>query len=109
MLLTASWKKGSVTEMKRILIIVLMVSSGCSWLRPEPIIQTKTIQIKVPVYLKAEPPEFLLSRQKYVLPDFHSPMDKGMSSCLDTAGEEKLKRLMIDLDDRLRAWKAWGG
>lgn len=108
MLLTASWKKGSVAEMKKIMIIILVVVSGCSWLRPEPIIQTKTIEVKVPVYLKAEAPDFLLKRQKYDLPDFHHPSDVGVSSCLNTAGEEKLKRLLIDLDDRLRAWIAWG-
>lgn len=90
---------------KTILWFVVMLLSGCSWLRPAPIIQTKTIEVKVPVYLKAEVPEFLQNRQKFDLPAFKVPGSEGMSSCLNLDGEAKLKHLMIELEDRERAWQ----
>lgn len=93
--------------MGKIFIAVLLLVSGCSWMRPEPIIQTKTVEVKIPVYLKAEPPEFLLNRQKHDLPDFHPPTTEGVLSCLNVTGEEKMKRLLIYLDDRERAWLNW--
>jgi len=92
--------------MKKIIVLFLLLS-GCSWFRPDPIIKTNTVEVKVPVIVKATPPDFLLMPQKYDLPQFQPPMTEGATSCLNPSDEEKMKRILLDLNDRVKAWEEW--
>jgi len=67
------------------------------------------IEVKVPVAVKAEPPAELRAPLDFArLPVFVRPDDPKATSGLTEEGERSLKRLLLDLFMRVRAWEAWG-
>jgi hypothetical protein len=100
-----------VNEMKKILLVVIaLMLYGCAvidWIRPEPIIKYETIEIKVPIYMKPTPPDILLKPPEFVLPVFVGPRSEWASSALTVQGEAKLKRILLNLYDREKAWREW--
>ena len=95
--------------MKKILMLfpVVLMLSGCAWLRPDPIIKYETIEVKIPIYMKPTPPAVLTMPLKFDLSVFISPTSEGASSALSVQGEKELKRLLLNLHDRERAWRTW--
>lgn len=67
----------------------------------------KTVEVKIPIQVKAEPPPELLAPIKIPLPVFVAPSDAETSSALTVEGERLLRGLIEDLLQRLAAWKAW--
>lgn len=97
--------------MKRIMLVGIgLMLSGCAvvdWIRPEPIIKYETIEVKVPIYMKPTPPGILLKPPEFVLPAFVGPGSEWASSALTVQGEAKLKRILLNLHDRDKAWREW--
>ena len=97
--------------MKKILIVpILLLLSGCAvvdWLRPEPIVKYEIVEVKIPIYMKQEPPAILTKAQNYILPVFVAPTSEGASSALTVQGEAELKRVLLNLHDRDKAWREW--
>ncbi len=70
--------------------------------------RVELIEVKVPVPIKAQPPEELRAPlPSDPLPDFVPPTHAGASSALTPEGEQRLKGLILDLWVRLKAWEAW--
>jgi len=90
-----------------LLLVVVLSLSGCA--RPEPIVRYRAVEVKVPVQVRPEPPEVLRSLPLLEVPSFISPSDPAASSALSREGEQQLKRLLLQLRNRERAWRAWGG
>jgi hypothetical protein len=93
--------------MRYALLILILLMVGCA--KPDPIIRYHTIEVKVPVQIKAEPPEALRTPPLLEAPTFVPPSDPAASSALTKEGEQQLKRLLLQLRNRERAWRAWGG
>lgn len=93
-----------------VLSLIGLMLSGCAvidWIRPDPVIKHEVIEVKVPVVMKAKPPEVLTVPLKLDLPVFVAPTSEGASSALTVQGEAKMKRLLVDLHDKERAWREW--
>jgi hypothetical protein len=67
----------------------------------------ETVEVKVPVPIKAAPPTELLTPLTPPLPVFLSPADPKSSSALSVEGERLLRALLEELLARIRAWEAW--
>lgn len=71
---------------------------------PEP----PPVEVKVPVPVKARAPDELRQPVKTgPLPVFVAPADPKATSALTPEGEKRLKRLLLELQTRIRAWEAW--
>lgn len=80
---------------------VLFQLKGCA--------HPQTVEVQVPVAVKAEPPPELREPLDFSrLPTFVPPDDPKATSALTDEGERSLKRLLLDLLMRVRAWEAWG-
>ncbi len=88
---------------KRTMIaVLLMLLAGCASVSRE------TVEVKIPVPVKAVPAAALTAPLAARPPVFVAPVDPGVTSCLTPAGERDLKVLLLELRTRLRAWEAWG-
>lgn len=93
------------------LVILLLVATACG--KTPPVLQptivevVKTVEIKVPIPVKAEPPPELLAPFKIPLPVFVAPSDAETSSALTVDGERLLRGLVEELLQRLKAWEEW--
>lgn len=66
------------------------------------------VEVRVPVPVKAKVPKELHQPVKMgPLPVFVSPADPKATSALTPEGEKRLKRLLLELVTRIRAWEAW--
>jgi len=85
-----------------VLIIAAAVVFGCAS------VSTETIEVKVPVAVRAAPPPELTAPLAVdPLPVFVAPTDPAATSALTAAAERDLQQLLLELLTRLRAWAAW--
>ncbi|MDT0635091.1 hypothetical protein [Spectribacter hydrogenoxidans] len=68
---------------------------------------TRTVTVDVPVPVKADAPPELTAPPDLPLPAFIVPGDPDASSALDPDGETALRRMILELLARERAWRAW--
>ena len=87
----------------------LLLLSGCqSGSIREPVRAVETIEVKVPVPVRIEPPAELMAEfVPAALPEFTAPTDAGATSALTREGELRLKELLLDLRNQIRAWQVW--
>lgn len=83
-------------------LAVLVLLAGCASVSRE------TIEVKVPVPVKAMPPAELTVPLATRPPVFVAPADPKATSALTAEGERTLKVLLLELLTRVRAWEAWG-
>lgn len=70
-------------------------------------VSRETIEIRVPIAVRPEPPPELLERPTAPPPVFVSPQHPEASSALTPAGERALQVFLLELASRLAAWEAW--
>ncbi len=88
--------------------LVLLIAAGCaSDQPPRTITLTETIEVKVPVPVRADVPDALTARIDVPTPSFVSPTDPAATSALTAEGEQRLRSLLIVLKGRIDALKAW--
>lgn len=91
--------------------VLALLFAGCG--KKPPVVQptvvtvTETVEVKVPIAVKAEPPAELLAARRLSLPVFVAPTDPQASSALTAEGERLLRGLIEELLAELEAWKAW--
>lgn len=85
----------------------LALLPGCA--TREPLVRIETVEVMVPVPVKAAAPPALLAPLAIERPEFIPPADPAASSALSRVGEIRLKRLLLLLHDRDRAWRIWAG
>jgi len=83
-------------------LVVLLLLAGCASVSRE------TVEVKVPVPVKAVPPVELTAPLAARPPVFVTPADPKAASALTADGERGLKTLLLELLTRVRAWEAWG-
>ncbi len=93
--------------MRYLWLFLVLLLAACA--QPEPIVRYHTVEVKVPVQVKAVPPEILRTPPSLEAPKFVPPSSPDASSALTKNGEQQLKRLLLQLRNRERAWRAWGG
>jgi hypothetical protein len=95
--------------MRTLALLMCLCAISCGKKTP-PIVmppEIKTVEVQVPVVVKATPPAELLAPVKSPLPVFISPFDPNATSALTAEGERLLRGLIEDLLQRLQAWQAW--
>jgi len=70
-------------------------------------VSRETVEVKVPVAVRAAPPPELTAPLAARAPVFVAPADPAATSALTAAGETDLQGLLLELLTRLRAWAAW--
>lgn len=86
---------------------VLLTLVGCA-AQPERIVVREPVEVKVPVPVKAQPPEELLEPvAAEPLPQFIAACDEHASSALDAEGERRIKHLLLRLQTRIEQWETW--
>jgi hypothetical protein len=95
-----------------LLPLALLLVPACG--KTPPVVQptivrvVETVEVKIPVPVKAAPPaELLLAVRVFPLPVFVAPADPLASSALTADGERRLRGLIEELLAQLAAWKAW--
>jgi hypothetical protein len=89
-----------------LLLILLLAGCGSAETRPARVVET--VEVKVPVPVRAEPPgELMAPYVPEALPTWISPADPEATSALSREGEQRLKLLLHDMKTRLDAWRAW--
>ena len=84
------------------LIVGTYILHGCAS------VSTETVEVKVPVAVRAAPPaELTAPLATDPLPAFVAPTDPAATSALTAAAERDLQQLLLELLTRLRAWAAW--
>lgn len=84
-------------------IMAALALAGCAG--PERIV---TKEVKVPVPVKAEAPDWLMAGYKPdAMPEFVEPGDPRASSALTPEGEKALRLIILDLTSRDQAWQEW--
>lgn len=82
-------------------LLLLLALAGCATPPPRDVL--------IPVAVSATPPAELRAPMDFSrLPVFVSPADPKATSGLTEEGERDIKRLLIDLLARVRAWESWG-
>ncbi|MEQ9519468.1 MAG: hypothetical protein RLN89_08510 [Parvibaculum sp.] len=81
----------------------LILMTGCE--TPRQPLQVQEVHIPVPV--AREVPAVLLEPIEADKPVFVSPADPAASSALTPDGERALKDLLLAVQGRMEAWKAW--
>lgn len=95
--------------MNRAVVVLCLLVVACGGKKPPVIVppEIRTIEVKVPVPVKATPPPELLAPVTPPLPTFISPFDPDATSALTAEGERLLRGLIEELLGKLRAWQAW--
>lgn len=65
------------------------------------------VQVSVPYPVVVLPPESLTAPLALDPPEFVPPAFPGVTSCLEPAGIDALRTMLIRLSVRLEAWEAW--
>jgi hypothetical protein len=97
--------------MKVWIVVAALVIVGCG--KKPPVTQPtivkviETVEVRVPVPIKVEPPAELLQSLKVPIPVFVAPSDPLASSALTVEGERLLRALIEDLLGKLKAWEEW--
>lgn len=93
-------------------LLASMFLVACGGKKP-PVVQPtvveiiKTVEVRVPVPVKAEPPAELLAPLRVPLPVFVAPSHQAASSALTAEGERLLRALIEELLATIDAWKQW--
>lgn len=96
-----------------ILITLTTVLVSCSApqqsvIKPEVVTVTKEIKVEVPVEVARIPPDALLQPYKpNELPVFVAVTNKDASCALTPEGEQQLRKLIYELNQRDKAWRTW--
>jgi len=101
-------------------VVGLLLLAGCSNAKPEKfdcptppppvtITLTKKVKVEVPVPVYRTPPPELMNEYKPDgIPEFVPPSDPRATSALTgDEGEKPLLRIVQDLINRDKAWRAW--
>lgn len=91
-----------------LMVAVAAVALSACGPRPDRVIVHDTVEVRVPVYMRLQPPAELA--RQYVpgeLPEFISPLDSGAAVALSSDGARGLRALLRDLMARDDAWRAW--
>lgn len=86
-----------------VIVTCLVLMTGCE--TPRQAVQVQEVHIPVPVARTV--PDVLLEPIEVDKPAFVSPGDPAASSALTPQGERALKDLLLAMQGRLEAWKAW--
>lgn len=95
---------------KTFVTLVFVVTAACGGKKvPPPTVVriVETVEVKVPVPVRVDPPVELLAPLRPALPVFVEPSDPAASSALTTEGERLLRGLIQDLLNRIEAWRTW--
>ncbi|MDF1625683.1 MAG: hypothetical protein P1U84_05300 [Parvibaculaceae bacterium] len=86
-----------------VIVTCLVLMTGCE--TPAGRVQIQEVYIPVPA--AREVPAVLLEPVSADRPHFVSPADPAATSALTAEGERALKGLLLALQGRIEAWKAW--
>lgn len=101
-----------VLAIHALILLASVAVAACGGKTPPatpPTIVTKieTVEVRVPVPVKAEPPAELLAPLKVPLPVFVAPSDPNASSALTAEGERLLRALLEELLAAIESWRTW--
>lgn len=84
--------------------------TGCAGNVKECPATVRTVEKKVPVPVKREPPaELMQPVETKPLPVFLLPNDPSATSALTPDGEKALRLLLERMGSRVQAWESWAG
>lgn len=81
-------------------LALTILLAGCA-------VSSETVEVRIPVAVRATPPPELVTPLEAPLPVFVAPADPQAASALTPAGEAALRQLLLEMFTRLRAWQAW--
>lgn len=89
------------------ILLCLGLLPGCTLLCGEPRVVTRTVEVQVPVPVRADAPAELTAPPDLPMPAFVLPAHPDATSAVTAEGETRLRGMLLELFARERAWRAW--